>query len=144
MKIVLLRKRKILNLHIINRVVVVFGTLLLVIPSMELPATAQPSPLITLDRIFRYNSSPPGSSTQERTLLVSLKQWLGAYQRVLGEGNNYTAIFDRGSLPLAVEFKDTGDLKNLVVGCPITKALSVSEAPIEIQKLMSKCTRLKP
>jgi hypothetical protein len=144
MKIVLLGEKKILNLHIINRVVAVFGTLLLVIPPMGLTAVAQPSPLTTLDRIFRYNSSPPGNNIQDRNLLLSLKQWLGAYQRVLGEGNNYTAIFDRGSLPLAVEFKDTGDLKTLVVGCPITKALSVSEAPIEIQKLTSRCTRSKP
>jgi hypothetical protein len=134
--------RKILNLQIANRLVLVLGTLLPI--SIELTALAQPSPEITIDRIFRYNSSPPGSNIQDRNLVESLKKWLGAYQRVLPEGSNYVAIFDRASIPLKVKFKDSGEIESFGFGCPASKSISLNEAPLELQKLLSQCNRSKP
>lgn len=135
--------RKKLNLKIANRVAVV-GTLLSIVASMDLTVMAQPAPEIIIDRIFRYNSAPPGSNIQDRNLVESLKKWLGAYQRVIEEGNNYVAIFDRASIPLKVKFKDSGEIESFGFGCPATKSISLNEAPLELQKLLSKCHGSKP
>jgi hypothetical protein len=127
------------NPNIINRAVLILGTLLALFSQTNLVALAQPSPEVAIDRIFRYNSSPPGGDNQARYSLISLKTWMGAYQRTLGDGTNYVAIFDRGSIPLTVELKDSGDIKSLVFGCPVTKSLSLSDAPTDLQKLWIKC-----
>jgi hypothetical protein len=139
MTIVSLINSKILNLKITNRVVVGLGTLLLLVPSMRLTALAQPSPSIIIDRMFRYDSSPAGSNNQDRYLVISLKKWLGTYQRVIEDDNNYVAVFDRASIPLKVKLKDSGDIESFNFGCPVSKSVSLNEAPLELKKLLSKC-----
>jgi hypothetical protein len=127
------------NPNITDRVVLILGTLLMLGCQNNLTVLAQPAPALVIDRIFRYNSTPPGSDNQTTSSLVSLKKWMGSYQRTLGEGTNYVAIFDRGSVPLTIELKDSGDIKSVVFGCPVAKSLSLSDAPADLQKLWIKC-----
>ncbi len=136
--------RKIFNLKMINRVVVVLGIVLLLAQQIRLTALAETSPEIIIDRMFRYDSSPAGNNNRDRAIVNSLKKWLGAYQRLLlGEDNNYVAIFDRASLPLKVKLTDSGEIESFAFGCPVTKSLSFHQAPIELRKLWLKCNGSK-
>ena len=113
--------------------------------TMPTISTASPKSQVdvkaALDRSMRSNI---GSNGKYQPLLASLKQWMGKYQKIQPEGTNYLAIFDRGSVPVTVKFKDNGSIDNYGMGCPIViKSLSLSQAPPELQKLLSKCPNLK-
>jgi hypothetical protein len=125
----------------IDRLATIFCTCLVLIPTMGLTAFAQPSPEVEIDKIFRYDSLPSGSYGQIGT--NSLKAWLGSYQRTIRDGDNYVVVFDRGSLSLNVELKDTGGFKSFTVGCPVTRSLPVSDAPEGYQKILSQCNKSK-
>jgi hypothetical protein len=113
------------------------------VPTLGLTALAQPAPELSIDRIFRYQSSSSGNAAQGGSI-ASLKKWLGAYQRIIrDDNNNYVVVFDRASLQLAVELKDSGELKGFSVGCPISRSMFTSETPEEFQKLMTKCNAFK-
>jgi hypothetical protein len=96
---------------------------------------------VALERSIKSNL---GSNGEYQPLIVSLKQWLGNYQKIQSEGSNYLAIFTRGSVPISVQFRDDRSIKSYGMGCPIvTKSLSVSQAHPDLQKLLSKCPNLK-
>jgi hypothetical protein len=103
-------------------------------------AQAQVAAQMAVDRSFRTNV---GSNGKPNPLFVSLKQWLGNYQKVRKQDETtYVGIFDRGSMPLEVNFKPDGSIENYGVGCPVTK-LPLSQAHPDLQKIFSNCTNLK-
>jgi hypothetical protein len=134
---------KTVNRQIIDRLTTICCTCLVMMPAMVLKASAQMAPEVAIDHIFRYESSSPGPRGQGE-LAMSLKKWLGAYQRLLKDGDNYTAVFDRASLPLTVESKENGDFKGFGIGCKSTSSLPMSEAPEEFRKLLLKCRSNRP
>ena len=94
-----------------------------------------------VDKSFRTNV---GSNGKPNQLFVSLKQWLGSYQKVQKkDASNYSGIFERGSVPMEVIFNDDGTVKIFRVGCPITKSVSLAQAPADLQKILSDCANLK-
>ncbi len=136
-------QRKSVNRQIIDRLSTICCTCLVMMPAMVLKVSAQMAPEVSIDRIFRYESSSSGAAGQGE-FAMSLKKWLGAYQRLLKDGDNYTAVFDRASLPLTVELKDNGDFKGFGIGCGATSSLPMSEAPEEFRKLLLKCRTNRP
>ncbi len=133
---------KLVSRQITDRLATIFCTCLVVIPATVQTAFAQAAPEIAIDRIFRYDSSSSGSYGQA-SATAGLKTWLGAYQRTLRDGDNYVVVFDRATLSLIVELKDSGELKNFTIGCPVNKSLSLSDAPDAIQRSLSRCGRPK-
>ena len=125
-----------------NRIGIVSGMVLLSLLSLAVAATAQPAPEVAIDRMFRYDSAP-GSNSQGRELLGGLKKWMGNYQRTLKDGNSYVAVFDSGSVPIDAKFKANGTVESMTFGCPTSRSLSISNAPIELRKALSKCAGFK-
>jgi hypothetical protein len=106
----------------------------------EPTAQAQTVAEAALDRSFRNNV---GSDGKPKQLFVSLKQWLGNYQKVRKvDANNYFGIFDQGSVPVTVNFKSDGSIENYGMSCPTTK-ISLRQAPADLQKVLEKCPDLK-
>ncbi len=128
--------------QITDRLATICCTCLVVISATVQTAFAQAAPEIAIDRLFRYDSSSTGSYGQP-TLTGSLKQWLGAYQRTLRDGDKYTVVFDRASLSLIVELKDSGEFKNFTLGCPANNSLPLSDAPEDIRKALLRCGKPK-
>jgi hypothetical protein len=128
--------------QIIDRLATICCTCLVLIPATFQTAFAQAAPEISIDRLFRYDSSSTGSYGQP-TVTSGLKKWLGAYQRTLRDGDKYTVVFDRASLSLIVELKDSGEFKNFTIGCPVNNSLSLTDAPEEIRKVLSRCGKPK-
>ncbi|WP_310411613.1 hypothetical protein [Chamaesiphon sp. OTE_8_metabat_110] len=112
-------------------------TILLSISSLGMVANAQPAPEVVLDRAFRYESSAPTS--QGRGLLTSFQGWLGTYQRIRKDVSGYVVVFDRGSLPLDAKFKSNGSIESMTFGCPISRSVSINDAPTDIRQALSKC-----
>jgi hypothetical protein len=103
-------------------------------------AKAQTVALVALDKSFKTNTRVNGETSP---ILVSLKQWLGNYQKVQKlDATNYLGIFERGSAPITVNFKPDGSIENYGMGCPTTK-VSLKQAPANIQKILEKCPNLK-
>jgi|GEM_PF-4276788 len=63
---------------------------------------------------------------------------MGNYQKIQPKGSNYLAIFDRGSVLVTVKFKDNGSIESLIFGCPISKSLSINDAPEDLRKALLK------
>jgi hypothetical protein len=116
-------------------------SVLIAISSLGTAVNAQPAPELVLDRAFRYESSAPTS--QGRGLLTSLEGWIGNYQRIRKEGSGYVAVFDRGSLPLDAKFKSNGSIESMTFGCPMSRSVSINDAPTDIRKALSKCGGFK-
>jgi hypothetical protein len=143
-KIVKSIRRESFNLQNISRLAVVLLSSLWLVQSTEIIVRSQSDPGIAIDRVFRYESSSSGFVIPYRESLGNLKKWMGAYQRIIKEGNNYLAIFDRGSLPVLVDLKENGDVKGFTFGCPISKSLSITDAPEDLKKALTGCTNRKP
>jgi hypothetical protein len=133
---------KVINMQSTNRIAIVSAMVLVSLCSLAMSATAQPAPEVAIDRMFRY-SSAPGSTSQGRALLGSVIQWMGSYQRTLKDGNGYVAVFDGGSLPIDAKFKANGTVESMTFGCPTSRSLSISNAPPELRKALSKCAGFK-
>jgi hypothetical protein len=107
----------------------------------EPTAKAQASALIALDKSFKTNTRANGETSP---ILTSLNQWLGNYQKVQKvDATNYVGIFDRGSAPVTINFKPDGSIENYQMGCPVTKSVSRSQAPADLQKVLADCPNLK-
>jgi hypothetical protein len=103
-------------------------------------AQAQVAAQAAVDRSFRTNV---GSNGKPNQLFVSLKQWLGNYHKVIKkDGSNYLGVFDRGTVPVTVNFKPDGSIENYSVGCPVTKS-PLSQAQPELQEIFADCSNLK-
>ena len=104
-------------------------------------AKAQASALIALDKSFKTNTRANGETSP---ILTSLNQWLGNYQKVQKvDATNYVGIFDRGSAPVTINFKPDGSIENYQMGCPVTKLVSRSQAPADLQKVLADCPNIK-
>ncbi|AFY91967.1 hypothetical protein [Chamaesiphon minutus] len=73
---------KVINIQSTNRIAIVLAMSLVSLCSLAMSATAQPDPEVAIDRLFRDDSAP-GSTSQGRELLGSVKKWMGSYQRTL-------------------------------------------------------------
>jgi hypothetical protein len=133
---------KVINMQSTNRIAIVSAMVLASLSSLSMSATAQPAPEVAIDRMFRYDSAP-GSTSQGRELLGSLKKWMGSYQRTVKNGNTYVAVFDGGSLPIDAKFKANGTVESMTFGCPTSRSLSASDAPMDLRKALSKCAGFK-
>ena len=103
-------------------------------------AQSQASAQAALDKSFKTNTRANGESSP---ILVSLKQWLGNYQKVQKvDATNYLGIFARGSAPVTINFKPDGSIENYSMGCPTTK-VSLKQAPENLQKIFATCPNLK-
>jgi hypothetical protein len=106
----------------------------------EPKAQAQASAQAALDKSFKTNTRVNGENSP---IMVSLKQWLGNYQKVQKvDAANYVAIFDRGSAPVKINFKPDGTVESYGMGCPTTK-MSVKQASADLQKVLATCPNLK-
>jgi hypothetical protein len=133
-------QNKISKLQLTSRVAML--SLLLIMELVSIRVQAQPAPEVSLDRVFRYESTLPGTA-MGRELLPGLKKWMGAYQRIRKDGDSYLAVFDGGSIPISAKFKTNGAVESLVFGCPITRSLSINDAPLEVRTGLSKCAGFK-
>lgn len=107
---------------------------LLLASPLAIDVQAQTDSAVAIDRAFRYESS-----SRQGALIGSLKKWMGAYQRIATEDNNYLVIFDSGSIPVVARFTTSGALETIVFGCPRSKSLSINDAPEGIRQELSKC-----
>jgi hypothetical protein len=124
----------------IERILRMPSRILLLVISMGSIVQAQVAPEIVLDRLLRADAASSGASDRDRRVLDSFKNWMGSYQRVRKDSNNgYIIIFDRGSLPLDAKFKPNGSVDSLTFGCPISRSLSINDAPTNLHKQLSKC-----
>lgn len=134
----------------------VLSTSLLVLPAVALPAKfSQFSPTflaqaqfntpeaLAIDKLFSADAAPPGSSSQNQRLFISVKNWMGAYQGVQPEGNNYLIKFERGLLPVSVRVDGKGEIKSLSVGCPRSTSLNLNQASTQIREMLSRCPGLQ-
>jgi hypothetical protein len=104
-------------------------------------ARSQVNAKAAVDRAFKTNTDSKGQPSQ---IIVNLKQWMGKYQKTEAAGGSYSAIFDRGSVPIKVDSNDNGSVKAFGMGCPVVpKSMSLSQAPPDLQKLLSTCPNLK-
>jgi hypothetical protein len=132
-------QQKISQLQINSRLALLLTTTFLLIKPLELTAQAQPAPEVMVDRMFVYESS--GGLYQG--VISNLKKWMGAYQRIRKDDDNYILVFDGGSLPIDIRTSDSGSVTGLNFGCPISKTLSISDAPGELRQVLSQCSRFK-
>jgi hypothetical protein len=130
--------KKILNLQFTTRAVVLLSTAMLLASTVMIDVQAQPDPEVAIDRAFRFESS-----SRQGALIASLKGWMGSYQRIIKEENNYLAIFDRGSIPVGATFTTSGSLETILFGCPKSKSISINDAPEGIRQELSKCAGFK-
>jgi hypothetical protein len=107
-------------------------------PNSQAQALAQ----VALDKSFKNNLRANG---EPAPIINSLKQWLGNYQKVQKvDSTNYLGIFERGSVPISIDFKSDGSIEKYGMTCPnVTKPLSLSQAPADLQKVLAPCPNLK-
>lgn len=137
-------------MKITTRSTIVLSAIWLLVQPLAMVTQAQPSPGVIIDRILRSDTDSSASSTstigstssntQYPQLLGSFKRWMGTYQRLQKDGDNYIAIFNSGSLPIEVRSKSNGSIDSLNFGCPSARSLSLNEAPRDIQKALLKCS----
>ena len=133
-------QQQISKLQITSRLTLILATTLLLIKPLELTAQAQAAPEVMVDRMFVYESS--GGLYQG--VISSLKKWMGAYQRIRKDDDNYLLVFDGGSLPIDIQVSASGSIAGLNFGCPISRTLSISDAPSELRQVLSQCSKFKP
>jgi hypothetical protein len=129
--------------------VIGLGATVLLLQALALTASAEPSAEATLNQIFGSDVPLPGANSQERQNRIAVKtvltQWMGGFQGVRKENDNYRVLFEQGSALMNVQFRKNGDPDTLgIVGCPVT-SVPVSQAPRPFQKrLLDSCPDLKP
>ncbi|MGB5960934.1 MAG: hypothetical protein WBG73_09780 [Coleofasciculaceae cyanobacterium] len=101
-----------------------------------------------IDQIFRSEVPLPGGTAEQHQNMSKLKavvvQWLGSYQGVRAENGRSVILFERGTVPVRVEFKPNGEPQSIVANeCPVT-SVPISQAPREYQKALTECPDLKP
>ena len=133
-------QQKISKLQISSRLALILTTALLLVKPLELTAQAQPAPEVMVDRMFIYESS----GGRYQAVIGNLKKFMGSYQRIRKDDDNYILVFDGGSLPVDIQVSASGFVSGLDFGCPISRTLSLSDAPSELRQVLSQCSRFKP
>ena len=107
-------------------------------------AQAQPTASeVAIDRAFKLGSLPPGTDAQTRSLVAGIRSWMGAYQGLRKEGNDYLVMFERGQLPVSVRQNARGQINSVSFGCPRSRTLNLSQASKELRQVLSSCPNLK-
>jgi hypothetical protein len=125
------------------------AAILLAFQATALATPAKLSPEAVIDQIFRSDSLLPGETQEERQNLIQAKsqvvRWLGTYQGVRPENGRSIILFERGWIPVTVQFKENGDPKSLSVSeCPTT-SVPIRQAPSVYQPtLLESCPNLTP
>lgn len=102
----------------------------------------------TINRIFTSDSLLPGATKEEHENLIEVRkgilEWLGSYQGVRKENDLSVIMFEKGSVPVKVQFEENGDPENIIANqCP-TISVPISQAPSEYRKALADCPNLKP
>lgn len=125
------------------------GIACLLVPMTALAASAQLSVEETLNHFFWSDAPMPGANLEGQEnrlqLRATVTQWLGDYQGVRAEDEYYSVLFERGSVPVTVQFRENGDPDSItVVDCPVT-SVPISQAPAEYRNILSSdCPDLTP
>lgn len=128
------------------------GMALVVVPLMSVAAMAssvQLSAEKTLDHFFLSDEPIPGASAQEHegrlVLRETVTRWLGNYKGVQTEDEHYRVLFEQGSIPVTVQFREDGNPDSItVVDCPVT-SIPISQAPPQYREVLSSdCPDLIP
>jgi von Hippel-Lindau disease tumor supressor len=101
-----------------------------------------------IEQIFRSETPLPGATTEEHQNLMKLKAsvlaWLGSYRGVRSEKGRSVILFERGSVPVKVHFKDNGEPEEISAEeCPVT-SVPMAQAPSQFRQALSECPDLKP
>ncbi|NJK38859.1 MAG: hypothetical protein HC825_09365 [Oscillatoriales cyanobacterium RM1_1_9] len=103
-----------------------------------------PAPEVMIDTVFRSRRSlplPPRIQQRVR-VLKELPSILGTYQGVQTLGNgNYTANFERGSVPVAFTFHADGRVKTVGVSCPETNPQNWQGASQTLKQMFAACIK---
>jgi hypothetical protein len=99
-----------------------------------------------IDQVFRSSALLPGEKPEGRQELEKIKagaiQWLGNYQGVRSEKGRSIIVFERGTVPVEVQFRANGEPDSIGTQCPVT-SVPLSQAPKEFQEALSECSNLK-
>lgn len=134
--------------QITHSIAVGLGINFLLVQPITLAGSTQLSPEETINRIFTSDSLLPGATKEEHENLIKVRkgvlEWLGSYQGVRKENDRSVIMFEKGSVPVKVQFEENGDPKNITANeCPTT-SVPISQAPREYKKSLSHCPNLKP
>jgi hypothetical protein len=152
--------RKITPMSLIKKLTLSSGIACLLLPMLPWAAVAQDSVQVSpsetmdpteaiVDQIFLSDAPLPGANTEEQQNRIKIKteaiQWLGRYQGVQKDGDHYLVLFEQGSVPITMEFRENGDPDAInVVACPVTE-VPIAQAPSEYREtLLTECPDLNP
>jgi hypothetical protein len=152
--------RKITPMSLIKKLTLSSGIACLLLPMLPWVAVAQDSvqasPAETIDpteatinQMFLSDVPLPGANTEQHQNRIKIKtevsQWLGVYQGVQKDGDHYLVLFEQGSVPITVDFRENGDPDAInVVACPVTD-VPIAQAPSEYREtLLAECPDLTP
>lgn len=131
-----------------SRFAIVLGTSLLLIQPPALAESTKLSAEQVIEQIFRSNTPLPGSTEDGHQNLLSLRskvlEWMGSYQGVRAENDRSVILFERGSIPVQVLFRENGEPNGINASeCPTT-SVPISQAPSEYRTALSECPNLNP
>ncbi|MBD2099452.1 hypothetical protein [Leptolyngbya sp. FACHB-261] len=122
-------------------------------PAPARPAPRSTTPQAAIERLFR---TPDLQSTwfdpsflqrvpvaQFQRFITGFKSWLGNYQSVRADGNNFLVVFERGSIPAAVRLNPRGQIVGLGFECPRSTSVPLNQAPPELRQILSSCSELR-
>ncbi|NJR32411.1 MAG: hypothetical protein HC778_05745 [Chamaesiphon sp. CSU_1_12] len=100
-----------------------------------------------IEQIFRSDTPLPGSTAAKHQNVLKFRSgllgWLGRYQGVRVEKGLAIILFERGSIPAKVIFKEDGNPGGIGISeCPAT-SVPIGQAPSEYRQFLSACPNLK-
>jgi hypothetical protein len=124
-----------------------FGISLLSIELVAMAGSGKLSAEQVIERIFRSDTPLPGSTAAKHQNVLKFRSelvgWLGSYQGVRAEKGRYVMLFERGSIPATVMFKEDGNPGGIGMSeCPTT-SVPIGQAPSEYRQFLSACPNLK-
>jgi hypothetical protein len=123
------------------------GISLLSIDLVALAGSGKLSAEQVIEQIFRTDTPLPGSTVAKHQNVLKFRSgllgWLGRYQGVRAEKGRYVILFERGSIPATVIFKEDGNPGGIGISeCPAT-SVPIGQAPSEYRQFLSACPNLK-
>lgn len=136
------------NLIGYSRFAIALGTALVLMQPIAFAKSVKLSAEQVIEQVFRSDTPFPGSTeAQHQNALkdrAKLQKWLGSYQGVRTEKDRLLIIFERGSLPAKVTFKENGEPDKLSAFPCLETSVPISQAPSEYREALSKCPNLTP
>jgi len=122
------------------------ATALFLIQPMAFAQSVKLTPEQAIEQTFRSDTPLPGTTKENHQNLMKIRsqvqEWLGSYQGVRAEKDRSIVLFERGSIPVEVNFRANGEPDTIGATCPTT-SVPLSQAPREIQEAFSPCSNLK-